>query len=511
MTNSDSRRRWPARAGRGMAGAMLALLLAGCGGAHLYDADKDALGKEAKAQFAKAGTAAAFDPQHDTLKAFAERDATLAEQHARIIRDGVIQRALNGEPLAELTAEREGPLGIAPGSSGTAALKQIGDARNDLANARRKLTAAVQDYYINWAGEPPACDETLNARPNPPDEIQAQLNRTETPRRRRLLMDESYGDYRKKCGGLIESQRRFDETLGVLPPTSYIRIVHKALADARAQLNARIKEAADARDAVAKSERAVKEAAVKAPAPVAPEVLARAKDFTNALEGLDGAAAAVGLGKEAAARKRIQAINTVLKAAIDPPEEKATDAAAEAASTGEADRKADIVAATIILQALPTLADQIAALDADLNAPPISALLIERARQQALLEQAQRTIRRTQDRIAALEAQFDALLTEAAWLRQARLSAQSPDAPLKRLVDAVYQGERGRALAAARLTDIDHQMAVDSSQYAYAAYQATIDTPVNQLAAYHAAGVKPEDLARLIVNGAGLGAIAGRL
>ncbi|WP_451994153.1 hypothetical protein [Azospirillum argentinense] len=489
---------------------MLALLLTGCGGAHLYDPDKDALGREAKTQFGKASTAAALDPQRDNLKAFAERDATFADQHARIIRDGLIQRALNGEQLAKLAAERETPLGIAVGSSGTAALKQIGDARNDLAEERRKLTASVQDYYIHWGNEPPACDESLNARTDPPDEIQAQLARTETPRRRRLMAS-SYEDYRAKCSELIESQRRFDEALSVLPPTSFIRIVHRELTDARARLNARIKEAANARDAVAKSERAVKEAAVKAPEPVAPEVLGRAKDFINALEGLDGTAAAVGLGKEAAARKRIQAINTVLKAAIAPPEEKAKDTAVDAVSTEEADRKADILAATIILKAIPTLADQMAALDSDLNAPPISALLIERARQQALLEQAQRTIRRVEDRITALAGQFDALLIEAAGLRQARLNAKSPDAALKRLVDAVYQGERGRAFAAARLNDIDHQMAVDSSQYAYAAYQAVIDTPVNQLAAYHAAGVKPEDLARLIVNGAGLGAIAGRL
>ncbi|WP_376960757.1 hypothetical protein ABNQ39_22595 [Azospirillum sp. A26] len=496
-----------------IAPAALVLVLAGCGGAHLYDADKDALGKEAKAQFAKTTAVAVYDPQRENLKAFAERSGALAERHARFARDNAIVRLLEGQSLNTMIAKRESALGVQAGTTDLS--RKIEVQHITLASARGELTAAAQDVWLLWGLEPPACDAALPDAAALPGEFQTHLEREQIPALKTRLK-ESYDDYVLRCQTLVQRSDRLATSVLALPDGSALKSTYGEILNARVRLNGNIKEAARAKAEVARSERAVKDAVVKAPSLVAPEVLARGRDLSKALEGLDGAAIAVGLGKEAAARKRIESINTVLKAVIDPPEAEAKapakdDAGAEPNAAAAAERKSEIAAAKAILKTMPTLADQVAAIDADLNAPPISALLMERARQQAILEQAQRTITRAQDRIGALESQFEALLLELSGLRQARLNNKQFAAAAKHYADAVYQGERGRALADAQLNDIDHQMAVDSSLYAYTAYQAVLDTPINQIAAYHAAGVKPEELARLIVTGAGLGAIAGRL
>lgn len=49
-----------------------------------------------------------------------------------------------------------------------------------------------------------------------------------------------------------------------------------------------------------------------------------------------------------------------------------------------------------------------------------------------------------------------------------------------------------------RLIALDHDQAVDSSEAAIHMWNALIATPVNQLAAYHASGIKPEQLAQLL-------------
>ncbi len=46
-----------------------------------------------------------------------------------------------------------------------------------------------------------------------------------------------------------------------------------------------------------------------------------------------------------------------------------------------------------------------------------------------------------------------------------------------------------------------------ADEYGIRAWDALIATPINQLAAYHQAGIKPAELADLIVKAVGLGAI----
>lgn len=57
---------------------------------------------------------------------------------------------------------------------------------------------------------------------------------------------------------------------------------------------------------------------------------------------------------------------------------------------------------------------------------------------------------------------------------------------------------------------LDGQIALDADDYAVKLWNALIATPVNSLVAYHASGVRPEEIAHIIVTGAGLGAIAGK-
>ena len=55
-----------------------------------------------------------------------------------------------------------------------------------------------------------------------------------------------------------------------------------------------------------------------------------------------------------------------------------------------------------------------------------------------------------------------------------------------------------------KLIDRHHRQAVLADEYAARSWEALIDGPVNQIAAYHGAGIKPEELAKFIQ---GLGAL----
>jgi hypothetical protein len=58
-----------------------------------------------------------------------------------------------------------------------------------------------------------------------------------------------------------------------------------------------------------------------------------------------------------------------------------------------------------------------------------------------------------------------------------------------------------------RLAHLTHLEVAASDEFAIRAWNELIRTPVNQLAAYHQTGIKPAELADLIIKAAGLGAI----
>jgi hypothetical protein len=95
----------------------------------------------------------------------------------------------------------------------------------------------------------------------------------------------------------------------------------------------------------------------------------------------------------------------------------------------------------------------------------------------------------------------------------AGLESAKPEAK-RQLYRAVSALVRRRAIAEVlrdeadiRLVDLAHQEAVTADEYAVRAWNSLIATPINQLAAFYGTGIKPAELADLIVKAVGLAAI----
>lgn len=505
------------------------LPLSGCAGVHLYNADNDALAQSAKKQFEAADLASVVSARQTNLDAFHATDIAQAEQKARARRDLEIVRILNHPDRQTLTAaidKAEASIGTSsaqgatPGSTTTSDLQR---AERDIASRENTLAAQTEGFVLDWHVQPHPCGaQPIPEWPDIPADL-ANIVKDKSP----ILKDRLQGDYEAygaACKDLQKARADEAEKIGSMPSSAVILSpnkiadVFKALQDARGAVNADIAEYEKAR-----SELAAIEADIKKAAPAsAPDLNKPLKSLSDALASLQDAAKTLGLGQEAVAQERLDAINAFLDELTKPS---ATDTTNVGAKTG---LSPDLLVAGRLLQTVHTLADKIVAADKAWMAPPISALLIERAHQQALISQAQRTRARSQARLAALQAAFNALVTEAADLRQARLELatvpptcgagpaifacdQHFTTAAVFYVSGVYVGTRAVVLLFSSMLDIDYRMAADKSQFALDAYSSVISTPLDQLAQYHAAGIKPEDLARLFVEAAGLGSIAGRL
>jgi hypothetical protein len=93
------------------------------------------------------------------------------------------------------------------------------------------------------------------------------------------------------------------------------------------------------------------------------------------------------------------------------------------------------------------------------------------------------------------------------------LDRAKPEAK-RHLYEAISTLARRRAIAEVQQDEVDmmlvnlaHQEVLTADEYAVRAWNSLIATPVNQLAAYHQTGIKPAELADLIVKAVGLGAI----
>ncbi len=93
------------------------------------------------------------------------------------------------------------------------------------------------------------------------------------------------------------------------------------------------------------------------------------------------------------------------------------------------------------------------------------------------------------------------------------LDEATPEAK-RQLYRAVSALVRRRAIAEVlldevdiRLIDLAHQEVLTADEYAVRAWNSLIATPINQLAAYYGTGIKPAELADLIVKAVGLAAI----
>ena len=240
-----------------------------------------------------------------------------------------------------------------------------------------------------------------------------------------------------------------------------------------------------------------------------------------------------------------------------------------AAASGQADKaSASLQKAALVAKELPALAGEIAQFEADQRLPLVSGLLVAMRHQALLAQAAQQRAALAQERIDILKGQADALVGEAeSWLGlsdalcshavlagggahpgtkcdsfvvakgtdwtwscsmasallvncvltqtwKTRLAAPPPGAASRELAKAEMRYLQAEAAAAGpieqrfREIDVRHRESLLAKQTALRAWDNLINTPLVQLDNFHQTGLKPQELADLIVKALGFTALA---
>jgi hypothetical protein len=296
----------------------------------------------------------------------------------------------------------------------------------------------------------------------------------------------------------------------------------KKLRDARKDRDDVLKAASEAQAQLATAVEAYKKAAkanLEAPGSETQDKVDQAtKEVRDALKTLTETGAALGL--DLAASEQIAQIDLLL----------------QAAGSGEIDDETvknneELAGALVVANALPSFIDRIKFIEGRVKAPPLSSLILEKARLQAIAADAKRAVERQSQAIALLEAKIEAIALEAGalsdTLKEVRRATEVGGAIttqqlVQRSVDEsrrehlVYGLERylssftGPRQKIHELTyreiALTREEALDKSETSLQIWKATIQTPVDALVTYHGSGLKPEDLIELL-KAIGIGVI----
>jgi hypothetical protein len=335
-------------------------------------------------------------------------------------------------------------------------------------------------------------------------------------------LDTLYGRYVKTCKDLLQFWKSLEEQKGLSAeaegalPAAYQEWRHDAQ-----RLRAAERAAAEAQGVY---KQALAQQGASGPRDLK-SLQDRAKPLRAALETLRQAGGTV--GGEKVAEERIARLDRLL----------------EAAATGKVDDKTledpELRNAVLVVAGLPAIGDEALRVQADRRKPPVSPLLIEKQRQEIQRDAAARAVERARRRVELRRQKVDALVLELRLLQRARIAADHARAAANAgtnpfgltLREALGGGTAGvtkrhlyesimfyvDSIATARLRQeqlelqlvaVDHEEAVDSAQTAIGLWNALIATPINELVAYHASGVKAEEIAALVIQLVTLGGIA---
>jgi hypothetical protein len=528
----------------------LILTLSGCAGAHLYDASADGLAQSAKTSFAKADFDSFKKTRRENLVTLQQHDIELAEQAAKIRRDQAILPLINhpswnalDSSLDHADTELSVDTAVSPkvsaplGSPEKLSFDKIYNAGVIVTGRREELNASAVGYEYEWLIDPPACDAkrplvdwpdaSTPPKSLPPALVTVVSNFDEVKNKDKFdTLQSTYNDYVQKCAALISAQTNEASVFGQLQPgvaNESVPALYFALRDARARYDSEVREASDANSRLAAIEAQIKAATKdKSAKTVADQAATGEKDVQSALSELENAGDAVGLGKLTAAKVKLDAINSFIDELSNPSNKNQTPTVGSTTQP----LSPNLVVSAKIIKTIPSLSDQVNAIGTTLNAPPLSALLMERDRQQALIDQAQRTLTRAKQRISLLEAALSDREAEMTEIRYARLyvgkrrasSANLSDPQYRKAIDSYargyYVGTRATFLLGPGLVDLEEEAAADQAEYALDCYRAIIGTPLDQFVAWEAAGLKPADVAKLvtdIASAVGVNIIAGKI
>lgn len=518
--------------------------LTGCGtGFRLHDASRAKLTAGVKDTYATANVVAAIEVEKKNLDSLLAEELKVVRDNQRLRVDFALLRiADDGTPMADTYTKRARqrltelgyPDGFAQARAG--AISAVG-ASGAVAEMQQHGELLKQ---ITGASPPPCSVET----PPPPaitlpDTLGAQL---------REGAENFYRLYREACTRLLENpdnvtpgsqlgQARADwqaasaDAVRLDQSIAEVQAYVKEKTAAYQEADAKVKQAAGEAEATKKDLQAKAATALKA--------LEGATDVARRVEGRD------------AAVKRVEALVVLLSAA-----------AGGTADTSDP----NLAKAAAVARELPSLAGDMKALVERKQAPSVNNLLIEMRHQVLLLEREKQLRTLALQRADILKARYEALRQETElWVRfgdamcsYAVLGAKrafpgaacdgfavesdgatcklagaadipdcllgkpwrdairnaADDAPTRELYKGLAVYLRALALQGTqheqtfRVIDVQHRETLATREWALRAWDNLVAVPIEQLDAYYQAGLKPAEIADLLIKALGLTAIA---
>jgi hypothetical protein len=553
ITREDAMVNWMSRLRGGIAATLAApLLLVGCAGIHLYNPGRETTAKDVKTKYAELKLPGVIAIEQQNLDALLEEElAVVREAHSLRLDLALLRIVDDDEPIGFTITGQSTRLSrrlTELGFDGTAAIREFLNA-SDLQSSRAEAVRVRDDLIFATAGRrAPPCDT-----PN----LDAALERfvKEVPdANRRPFVQILAEPYVKACTAFLAGQakwgtgevrRGYDEWRRAEASLAERRTKAKEVEQSLKDATKEYEDAINAQQAAGTSQN--RERVEKAAAALR-DALAQAGKASNLV------------GVPALSESRVQAIDTVLTAlAGGQIDDKKVS-------------EPDVQRAALVAGGVPSLVGEIDVLVKQSRAPAVSPLVIEKQHQLLLRDDALRRVSFGVQRVALLETKYNALVAEARFLQaqrygvcnvlqpadgKTRINCDTLTASLKegkwvctsgkpnevpapttldcgRLGLTWGQGLRegtsaekralweaiaalGGRLAIARpmqdeadfrLAHLSHLEVAASDEFAIRAWDGLIATPVNQLAVYHQTGIKPAELADLIVKAVGLGGIA---
>lgn len=535
----------------------LALLSSGCAGVHLLDKAQLETATAAKTTYAEAKVEEVILDERRNLEAQLASELAIVRANYQLRLDYAFLRMADDDnrPMADSRVTRAGNR---LNSLGFVADEEA-DADGDILNQTQKLRAyLIQEQLLALKGKklqersnfislaasgkrPPKCAADLPEALPFLDELSGD---------QRDSAEINYKEYKKICKEALEKRQ------GLIEENGEIQSAYGDWQEAKKRYGDLVTAIKDRSAAVARAKAAHDKAVKNAGAggeETQKKIQNAAEKLGKALKKAGGKAASLGILPE----ERIEALTTIVLAVASQGAD--DEAKAESLDT-----------ATLIAGQIPVIAGQIKAFRDSGRAPSVSALLIELRHQTILLDYEKEQQELIRQRAALHEERYKAYEEEAKqWLAfhdalcsyavvlaggahpgkacdeflvtlgqnsaDCKLSGQvvpaSGDCALakswkdtlgsipnnktakRELYKALAAFSRAMAARAPqdeyeyRLIDLDHQEVVAANRSAIRAWDSLVKVPLDQIEAYHAAGIPPEKIAELLVTGLSLGAI----
>jgi hypothetical protein len=496
------------RIGAAVLGVALTALIAGCGGLHLHNPADEALARKAGDTFKAADVAAFVAAERKVLAAAHERDLAATRRNLAAERDAAIVVALSeGRKASDLDAYFKGRLvaiGIPDDPAARKRLHGLPDRRQQALVARDAYIVSVSQKAVAPPAFPPSADDEKGAEGVGDPTILLLFRAYQTAandytadlRHLRALKSGRLGD-------VNEQLRKAGELQTELAAEIKTKV---------AKLNELVEAYKKTETAQASSGDAIAPQLTKAVH--AFDEIARTLEAKARAAGLEDLLAETRLAKLQELRTHLGGFLTAFSQAQSAPSETAPARLADAEAAGRA--------AAVLVNAGDLVRN------ASIRAKLVP-LVFEQERVRLEILRAQRAVDRGKARVALLERKRESLISEGVKLVDAvntlhTASGGNAAKVLKELradptakgplLHAVFVWAESIAIDKLRqeeadvaLISLDHEQALDASEFALALWKHMIATPLEELVGYHASGIKSQDIANLI-NAAGLAGVA---